>query len=186
MTLKIYGNNTFTVANVLDSSQCEYFIKQTEEAGYKPATVSIGHDIHIMNTSLRNNSRVNIEDEALANIIWEGIKRQVPEVISGSYALGLDTTFRCYKYVPGEFFGWHVDGATKKNGNQSKFTVLLYLNNNYTGGETEFEPFKVKGTLGSVLVFPHKILHQGSEVIDGIKYVMRTDVMYSTRSTTSE
>lgn len=182
MTIKIYGNNTFTVSNILNTSQCEYYIKQTEDAGYKPATVHIGHNIHIMNMSLRNNSRVNIEDEVLANLIWEGIKKQVPEVISGSYALGLDTTFRCYKYVPGNYFNWHVDGATKKNGNQSKFTVLVYLNEDYTGGETEFEPFKIKGTTGGVLVFPHKVLHQGSEVSSGIKYVMRTDIMYGVKN----
>ena len=32
---------------------------------------------------------------------------------------------------------------------------------------------------GSVLVFQHDILHCGSELLHGIKYTLRTDVMYA-------
>lgn len=35
--------------------------------------------------------------------------------------------------------------------------------------------------VGSVLIFEHPILHEGSELIFGRKYVIRTDVMYSSK-----
>lgn len=178
MNYKLYGNNTFTVESVLLKEGCQHYIDVTEKTGYNLATVNMGNDTHLLNLELRNNSRVNIVDEDLAKIVWDKIRQFVPPVIGGQHALGLDTTFRCYRYNPGEYFNWHVDGATKKDGNQSKFTILIYLNDEYTGGETEFEANKVKGTPGGVLVFPHKTLHRGVEVAAGTKYVMRSDIMF--------
>ena len=35
--------------------------------------------------------------------------------------------------------------------------------------------------VGKVLVFQHNLLHQGSVVTSGVKYVMRTDLMFSRR-----
>jgi hypothetical protein len=31
---------------------------------------------------------------------------------------------------------------------------------------------------GKALVFRHDVLHTGAQVLDGVKYVMRTDVMF--------
>ena len=59
-------------------------------------------------------------------------------------------------------------------------TVMVYLNDVPSGGETEFQPsgFRVIPKAGTVLVFQHDLLHQGAEVLNGTKYVLRTDVMY--------
>jgi len=38
---------------------------------------------------------------------------------------------------------------------------------------------KVVPKTGSVLLFEHELLHEGCEVVDGKKYVIRTDVMYT-------
>jgi hypothetical protein len=35
--------------------------------------------------------------------------------------------------------------------------------------------------VGTVLVFQHDLLHQGSLVTSGVKYAMRTDLMFSRR-----
>lgn len=35
--------------------------------------------------------------------------------------------------------------------------------------------------VGSVLIFEHPILHEGSKLISGRKYAIRTDVMYSSK-----
>ncbi|MDF3030995.1 MAG: putative iron-regulated protein [Moraxellaceae bacterium] len=36
----------------------------------------------------------------------------------------------------------------------------------------------VRPAAGMVLVFPHSIMHQGTPVTSGVKYVLRTDVTY--------
>lgn len=73
----------------------------------------------------------------------------------------------------------------------SRLTFLIYLNDDFTAGYTTFfipdaEPQKLNGIrveprLGSALVFPHgesigALLHEGSAVNQGAKYVIRTEV----------
>lgn len=57
-------------------------------------------------------------------------------------------------------------------------TFMIYLNEGYTGGETRFESVSVAGKPGMALVFEHELLHEGAEVTAGVKYVLRSDVMY--------
>merc|ERR1712032_1746467 len=69
-------------------------------------------------------------------------------------------------------------------GERSYFTVLLYLNDEYRGGTTEFVTLNggrvpLIPQTGMVLVFEHDMPHEGLELLEGTKYVMRTDVMYS-------
>lgn len=56
--------------------------------------------------------------------------------------------------------------------------MLLYLNGDYEGGETEFREDLIKPEAGMALVFPHLMMHQGAPLEAGSKYVLRTDVMY--------
>jgi predicted 2-oxoglutarate/Fe(II)-dependent dioxygenase YbiX len=71
------------------------------------------------------------------------------------------------------------------SGEESFLTVQLYLNEGFKGGETTFidtdDPkhrvaFPIK--TGQVLIFEHRIVHEGTAVKEGRKYTMRTDVMY--------
>lgn len=64
-------------------------------------------------------------------------------------------------------------------------TVQLYLNEGFEGGATTFihhddEKKNVPciPRTGMVLVFQHDIYHEGSALIKGRKYTIRTDVMY--------
>ena len=36
----------------------------------------------------------------------------------------------------------------------------------------------VQGQPGTALVFEHGLIHEGGEVTEGVKYVLRSDVMY--------
>jgi hypothetical protein len=59
---------------------------------------------------------------------------------------------------------------------------MVYLNEKFEGGETVFfvEPeVIIKPRAGSALLFQHPIIHEGSEVRAGVKYVVRTDLMYA-------
>jgi len=75
----------------------------------------------------------------------------------------------------------------------SRLTFLLYLNEDFDGGETTFlvpekddegtlNAFPVKPVRGGILVFPHGTcsapLHEGSPVLKRCKYVVRSEVEY--------
>jgi hypothetical protein len=47
------------------------------------------------------------------------------------------------------------------------------------GGATMLSWDTIQPQLGMALIFPHRLLHRGVEVESGIKYILRTDVMYS-------
>lgn len=85
------------------------------------------------------------------------------------------------------------DSSPPSHPQSSLFTFLIYLNDDFLGGETTFfvpsvkegviNAYPVKPVMGSVAVFPHgeargALLHEGTGVVEGAKYVVRTDVEY--------
>ena len=82
----------------------------------------------------------------------------------------------------------------------SKLTFLIYLNGGFNGGATTFfqpktpdaeglhvgsiEAWSVQPQQGAILCFPHgeaigSLVHEGSAVLEGAKYVIRSDVLYT-------
>ena len=80
----------------------------------------------------------------------------------------------------------HTDTAYSKGEEYvGMHTLLLYLNDNMTGGETivgcQDESCTVKPETGKVLVFYHYTPHEGAIVKSGVKYVARTEIMFKKR-----
>lgn len=85
------------------------------------------------------------------------------------------------RYKPGQQYHRHFDALAGLD-NQRIKTALVYLNEDYSGGETEFSRLglKIKGRSGDVLVFantdssgqPHPLAeHAGLPVTSGTKYL---------------
>lgn len=108
----------------------------------------------------------------------------------------LNSNIRVYKYTPEQYFGPHYDDSVRdpETGAKSEWTLLIYLTgleNGVLGGETIFEQQDRKGhslepiiaplTRGMALLHRHGqecLLHSGSKVISGTKYVLRSDLMF--------
>jgi len=120
--------------------------------------------------------------------------------------------FYRYDSDPPSIYRPHIDGSWPASGlsedgkyvfdayndRWSCMTFLIYLNDDFTGGATTFftpttctqTPLNIQGVkprTGNILVFPHgstrAALHEGSQVMKGSKYVMRSDVLYHKLST---
>lgn len=106
-----------------------------------------------------------------------------------------NSNIRVYKYGAGQYFGPHYDDSIKDplTGAKSEWTLLIYLSgveDNVRGGETIFykeekgkprEEIVPSLTRGTVLLHRHGqecMLHEGSPVMSGTKYVLRTDLMF--------
>lgn len=78
----------------------------------------------------------------------------------------------------------HPHGATvqlarrRANGEVSQLSFIIYLNDDFTSGETAVMKSVITPKRGVALFFLHELLHEGRPVLGGTKYVMRTDVMY--------
>ena len=69
-------------------------------------------------------------------------------------------------------------GPWREDGLASRLTLLVYLNDGFTGGDTDFREFRVKPEAGAALLFVHDTWHEGAAIEAGTKYVLRSDVMY--------
>ncbi|MBN8589116.1 MAG: 2OG-Fe(II) oxygenase [Rhodothermia bacterium] len=87
--------------------------------------------------------------------------------------------FRFYRYAPLDRFAPHRDHPYIRNDREQTFlSMVLYLDEDCEGGETRFPDFSVRPQLGTALVYPHWLLHEGGIVFRGIKTVLRTDIFY--------
>lgn len=173
-----YGAGLFSIPNFLNENDCSMFISKANALGFEEAPIET-LDGPVQLKDIRNNDRTIFDDENLASMLFNKAKEFLPE-FSGELAVcGLNERFRLYKYSQGQYFKWHKDGSfVRSNTEASRLSFLIYLNNDYEGGETQFQWEKIKPEKGMALVFPHHLVHQGSEIISGFKYVLRTDVMY--------
>jgi prolyl 4-hydroxylase len=168
----------FTISDVLTLVECMHLIAFADAQGFEVATIN-AWDGPRLDTETRSNDRVIVDDFDLAERIWKRIKEFVPPMRLGRQARGLNERFRFYRYAPGQRFSWHADAPfARNNGELSLLTFMIYLNAGYEGGATRFESLAVQGQSGMALVFEHGLIHEGGEVAEGVKYVLRSDVMY--------
>ncbi|MEC9441834.1 MAG: 2OG-Fe(II) oxygenase [Myxococcota bacterium] len=101
------------------------------------------------------------------------------EELASFRAVGLNARLRFYRYFEGARFSRHHD-ITYEAEHRSFLTLLVYLNEGMTGGETCFDDaLSITPRTGSCVLFPHELMHQGNPVTEGTKVVLRTDVMYA-------
>ncbi|RYP31938.1 hypothetical protein DL767_005479 [Monosporascus sp. MG133] len=115
----------------------------------------------------------------------------------------INKRMRFLKYGKGQFFRPHCDGAYGEQAEdgsvlRTHFTLHLYLNDSrqevgkeadLVGGATSFlsgdekKKMDVDPRAGRVLIFQHaRLYHSGDDVKKGIKYTMRSDLLYRLRT----
>lgn len=173
-----FGNGVFTVDHFFSTAECEDWIQKSEAIGYEEAKVSLGRK-QVMIKRIRNNERLIYDNKELAVELWDRIKDFVPAETHLGRAIGLNERFRFYKYRPGQEFKPHQDGSYIRNLHEwSSYTFMVYLNEDMTGGATQFNSQLIQPKTGKALIFKHELVHAGQAVTQGVKYVLRTDVMY--------
>jgi prolyl 4-hydroxylase len=168
--------------------ECTELIARIESLGPEIAPINTLTGVEVR-PDFRNNDRVMFDDEPLARTLLERVKNQAPAEVHGMVVVGVNERFRCYRYKNGMRFAPHKDGAFQRDANEwSCYSFLVYLNDDFEGGNTTFFPgyfsepiLSVRPKTGAGLLFQHKILHEGSIVTSGVKYVARTDLMYRRR-----
>lgn len=183
--------------NVLTPKECHAIIKRADSKGYHTPSV---HDAN-------SRDRCIIDDAQLAERIYQNILSKLKDhpdlrrkvvnwkLRGKQYAVGCNERLRVLRYNPGCQFKPHFDGSyirgneagSWREGETSEVTVLVYLNEGYEGGQTNFLDRRgtvglgVEAQRGSVLLFEHMCNHEGAKLKQGHKYVLRTEVMYTDR-----
>ncbi|KAF9932210.1 hypothetical protein FBU30_008765 [Linnemannia zychae] len=198
----------FLLKDVLTRKECHQMISAAEAIGFTPDVPMVGSASESISVLAHN--FFWMADDQLLGHIFDRCKAYFPETSGdGHGAVGINSRWRVYRYVPGAIYRPHVDGQWPGSGldpvtgeylydayngtRWSRLTFLVYLNDEFEGGGTTFfTPSADVGFLdawansprsGSVLVFPHgdargSLLHEGSPVLKGAKYIIRADVLY--------
>ncbi|CAO2821089.1 unnamed protein product [Amaranthus hypochondriacus] len=198
------GNDLITVPNFFTSFESKEFIKIAESLGF----VHQGSLGPAKGEAYRDNDRISVNDPNLANIIWEsGLSKLFRDIkIRGKVAVGLNPNIRFYRYKAGQRFGRHIDESVDLgDGKHTFYTLLIYLSGSpqskgkndvksqsnsdpLVGGETVFYGSRnsvvaeVAPAEGMALVHIHGdkcMLHEARNVIKGVKYVFRSDVVFA-------
>ena len=159
----------------------EEFEKKYKDAGNLQNVVKLDYENENplkKNLIDRGSKRLDIESLELADLIWGNLDFSVLK-IEGQTPIGINKSFRIYKYFINDEFIEHKDMSTIVSDEvRSLYSILIYLNDNFTGGNTKFNDFEIKPTIGNLVTFPHNQLHSGEKIISGIKYILRSDVMF--------
>lgn len=87
-----------------------------------------------------------------------------------------------YKKGEGHYESWHVEIENLKSCNRT-FSMIVYLNDVYLGGETGFlyPQMKIKPTKGALVIFPSAFpfVHCGFKPISNDKYIIATWLIYT-------
>ena len=151
---------------------------------YDPKT---GQPVLGAETRLNRIANFNLADTQLLNIL---VQARMAAVLGAPMAM-LEP-FAVLHYAPGEEYGEHVDyldpaipayAAELERMGQRVATCLIYLNDGYEGGETEFPQLglKFKGGKGDALVFASadmagrpdpRTVHAGRTPASGEKWLL--------------
>jgi prolyl 4-hydroxylase len=156
-------------------AECDY-LRMIAETGYQPSmVVQNGKEIRDpIRTSDGAPMHWLIEDPAI-----HALNRRIAAASETLYEQG--EPLLILRYRPGEQYRRHLDALPGIENPRFK-TALVYLNQGYAGGETEFTAvgLKVKGATGDAIVFRNTHLtggtdpmseHCGQPVTDGVKYL---------------
>jgi hypothetical protein len=134
------------------------------------------------NPLYRDQDRAIKDDPVIAKELFRRLRPHLPERINMLKLIGLNDRLRMYRYRAGQRFEPHMDHWYRPSETRiTLHTVLVYFNDDFEGGETRFQE-QIEQTIipkrGRVAIFQHKIRHEGCPVRRGVKYVMRSDVIY--------
>lgn len=183
-TLSPLSQEIFLIHDVLEPDVCQHLIEvmQASQAG------TAGILMNTVDNRVRSSDLLQLggADPLLrsTNEILFNRLAIVQHLLSQTYGVKFPYAEPCsvLRYRAGQFYKRHVDNILLKSRFQEveqgiptrDISVVGYLNDNFTGGETYFDrqDVKVKPRSGSVLVFPAYFTHphESLPVLDGEKY----------------
>jgi prolyl 4-hydroxylase len=165
------------VRGLLTIAECKHLIAQAEPH-LQRSYVFDPHTGRQMPHPIRTSTGMNF-GPTLEDTVVHLINRRLAAVTGTPVEAG--EPLHMLRYAPGEEYRPHHD-VVPGAGNQRLWTVLVYLNEGYSGGATRFSliDLEFRGSAGDALIFRNadesgagdpQTLHAGLPVTDGVKWL---------------
>jgi len=173
-------NNILLIPGFYTAEECEAELDYAEKAGFL-----------FQRYGPHDRRRAFVDDKGRAKQIYEklqppplesffdGLVASPPEDVTEWKPVGLNYRLRYYKYEIGQLFSTHFDILYRINDSIRTFlTFIVYLNDEFEGGQTIFDEKVIVPKMGDAILFPHELKHEGATVRKGCKIILRSDVVF--------
>ena len=164
------------IPGLFTAAECAYLI-QAAEPLIEPSVVIDPRTGHFVRDPVRTSDAAAFP-LALENPAIHALNRRLAAATGTEVAQG--EPLQVLRYRPGQEYKLHVDALPPQVDNQRVLTALVYLNEDFEGGETDFPALglSVRGKSGDALIFPNvddngrpdqRLRHAGKPVRNGQK-----------------
>ena len=172
------------IEGLLDAETCKALVRAIPEQGWREEqSRTRGPNLDVAEGGdPRQDAVADVYDPRLALRLYWRAQDHLPLQIDGHELFAIRPTLRLVRYREGQGTTAHRDCAVSgAAGERSRLTLLIYLNDDFEGGETQFVDGQttVSPSVGKALLFAHGEMHRGDVVRDGTKYVLRCEVYYA-------
>lgn len=163
----------YQIHHAVSLSVCRNYIQRGDAIGWGPTNIGELNPLFS-----RSQAAIDIDVPALFAVI----QPTAPAQLDGMEIVALAEQYTaCMRYSVGEHLGLHTDAPfLGEDGALTKLSLVLYLNDDYIGGETVFPELalEVKPEVGKILLFPPDHRHLSKPIEQGAKYIIRSEVLY--------
>lgn len=186
------GQDILLIPELLDPILCQHIIQVAECIQFDPSKILMG----VVDADVRGGGLLPLDGDdplkkSTQDLLYEKVKI-IQSLIYARYGIDFPNVemFSILRYQAGEGYRRHVDNLLLASRMMEvaqgiptrDISIVGYLNQNFTGGETFFDRQDVKVTpqTGSVLVFPAYFTHphQALPVKSGVKYAFTSWLYY--------
>ena len=155
---------------ILPEKHCDYYLDKLKNCPWQSGK----HSAHVSIHSIKQNQETSFdtlyEDTKNKQLCDEIIDSCLSNSDIWSYTLIQDfNAFILNKYEIGDHFGGHYDGPVMHN-KRNDFSMTLFLNDNYKGGELVIEGQTIKPKKGYAVIYPSNTYHEVKPVLEGTRY----------------
>ena len=172
----------FEITNLYRENEIQEYIQQINDFSTNMNCVNNTRDIY---------KKIKRKDPIHSELIFSRIKALLPENYLDTkginWTLSGISDYIHYSHIKeNEFIGLHSDTGSifdPIENRYSKFTLLTYLTDDFRGGETVYYVdegrIEIKPETNKTIIFDIKLFHEGKKVLEGNKYWLKTDLVYS-------
>jgi len=162
-----------------EAEDCRALLEQAKEsAAWQEARVSARASDGFSPATRREARRASVFAPAAVSEIRRVFDEKMETIVKPLVKEVWHTDFRHHaethfvRYLPGNFYTPHSDTGLHRS--DRYFTVVCYLNENFSGGATSFPKLncRVEPRSGKAVIFPSTYLHCAEPVKSGEKYVL--------------
>lgn len=174
---EIRGQHLFLLEDFLSQEECQSAIAQAEQNGFEAQKNASAREEEAMLMGAPLYTR------DLLQRWWQIVSPWIPATMDRWQVVGLQEPCWCFRYEPNQApVLRHEQRADAEGGRQKRLTLIFYLNEEPSKGETNLylhdRMISVPSRTGMAIILPFYLPHEEMPMKEQQKYVIRSYVLY--------